>query len=485
MVRFSPFRWLSSTSRRRNTALAAGMLLLLALSTRLHLSHGSGLGTYSQSIFRDPQDPQDDGFGGSSGAAAVAHRPLDSDPDFFLENENESSSSSSTSTSPSSPDLASDPASIAISDAEQALETLASAYEEERLSHLSSINYDPSVAEEQIHCPPGSLSPSIDAYISRLESFVGTYFAGSPHHDGLMRGSGGTPPEFEGWKDRVKGWEVRVGDDQQVEEWFQECTGGQGLSTGIKGAVSDSGGVKGLNHGHERVGELDSEAEAPTPAASPWRSLWDGIDRPVIKADMLRYLVMLIKGGMYTDSDTALTSHSLRPNPTHPHPLNAQGISNPSISVVLSVEYDLDNPLQDPRPGYRRDLQIVQWTFLAKPYHPIFLDVLETAVATIESYRDQGVKENWSEVLDITGPGPFTDAVLRYLLVEYGVAPQEIQNLQQAAIIGDVLLLPLHAFGSFLDEWENKWDLEPATRCVAHGFRGRWKWDWGMVPGTP
>jgi hypothetical protein len=245
----------------------------------------------------------------------VAHRPLDSDPDFFLENENESSSSSSTSTSPSSPDLASDPASIAISDAEQALETLASAYEEERLSHLSSINYDPSVAEEQIHCPPGSLSPSIDAYISRLESFVGTYFAGSPHHDGLMsslsrmvrampaveggefdrviytfdkEGPGGTPPEFEGWKDRVKGWEVRVGDDQQVEEWFEECTGGQGLSTGIKGAVSDSGGVKGLNHGHERVGELDSEAEAPTPAASPWRSLWDGIDRPVIKADMLR-----------------------------------------------------------------------------------------------------------------------------------------------------------------------------------------------------
>jgi hypothetical protein len=86
------------------------------------------------------------------------------------------------------------------------------------------------------------------------------------------------------------------------------------------------------------------------------------------------------------------------------------------------------------------------------------------------------------------------------------VAPQEIQNLQQAAIIGDVLyvrfskpatirflrrrrftdgvtrLLPLHAFGSFLDQWEDKWDLEPATRCVAHGFRGRWKWDWGMIP---
>jgi hypothetical protein len=38
-----------------------------------------------------------------------------------------------------------------------------------------------------------------------------------------------------------------------------------------------------------------------------------------------------------------------------------------------------------------------------------------------------------------------TDAVLRYLLVEYGVAPQEIQNLQQAAIIGDVLYVRFEA----------------------------------------
>lgn len=311
MVRFSPYRWLS-TSRRRNTALAAALLLLLALSTRWHVFDGSGLGTHSQSIPWDPDDLQDDEFGRSPSTAAVLQRPLDSDPDLFLEN------SSSSSTSSSSPDIAPDPASIAISDAEQALETLASAYEEERLSHLSSINYDPSVAEEHIHCPPGSLSPSIDAYISRLESFVSTYFAGSPHREGLMgslsrmvrampaveggafdrviytfdkEGPGGTPPEFEAWKDRVKGWEVRVGDDQQVDKWFEECTAGsstrtagQASDTGIKGDVSGPG-VTGMNHGHEQVGELDAEAEAPTP---PWRALWDGIDRPVIKADMLR-----------------------------------------------------------------------------------------------------------------------------------------------------------------------------------------------------
>lgn len=42
-----------------------------------------------------------------------------------------------------------------------------------------------------------------------------------------------------------------------------------------------------------------------------------------------------------------------------------------------------------------------------------------------------------------------TDAVLRYLLVEYGVAPQEVQNLQQAATIGDVLYVCLEASSPF------------------------------------
>lgn len=40
------------------------------------------------------------------------------------------------------------------------------------------------------------------------------------------------------------------------------------------------------------------------------------------------------------------------------------GINNPKISLVISVEYDLDHPRQDPRFGYTRDLQMVQWTFM-------------------------------------------------------------------------------------------------------------------------
>jgi len=106
--------------------------------------------------------------------------------------------------------------------------------------------------------------------------------------------------------------------------------------------------------------------------------------------------MMLVKGGLYTDSDTAPLSHpdlwgtkahdltppalsalqrgmahldlehehvelDLEHDNTH---LIARGINNPKVNLVVSIEYDLDHPRQDPRFGYTRNLQIVQWTFM-------------------------------------------------------------------------------------------------------------------------
>ncbi len=147
--------------------------------------------------------------------------------------------------------------------------------------------------------------------------------------------------------------------------------------------------------------------------------MWDGLGRPVLKSDLLRlvplpptcvaraevvdrYLMMLVKGGMYTDSDTAPLSdpnlwgthaHTLTPpslsalqramrhiDPasreyrsqsdidedfaSNPITDSSRGINNPRISMVISIEYDVNHPRQDPRFGYTRDLQIVQWTFM-------------------------------------------------------------------------------------------------------------------------
>ena len=57
-------------------------------------------------------------------------------------------------------------------------------------------------------------------------------------------------------------------------------------------------------------------------------------------------------------------SHSIPESITNPTPDFARGINNPHVSLVISVEYDIDHPRQDPRLAYTRDLQIVQWTLM-------------------------------------------------------------------------------------------------------------------------
>jgi len=95
----------------------------------------------------------------------------------------------------------------------------------------------------------------------------------------------------------------------------------------------------------------------------------------------------------------------------------SRGINNPQVAMVVAVEYDVHHERQDPRFGYTRDLQIVQWTFMvscadcartiiaaadaqAKPNHPIFLDVLETATTEIMKRRLEGnAHDSWQSIV--------------------------------------------------------------------------------------
>ncbi|ORY32116.1 hypothetical protein BCR39DRAFT_59383 [Naematelia encephala] len=410
-------------------------------------------------------------------------------------------------------------------------DTLAEVYEDERLSLLSNIGFNQDSEEAAVRTRPGGLDPDFNAYITRLETFVDEWFGGSKHYSYLNKmldrlvhaqpppmreqefqkniisfdkdGRAGVPDEFAYWDKRMagQGWNVEVGDDESMEQWFNSATQEQAGREGIDGEVEPEFGFG------DGVG------------AAKWRTLWDSLQRPVLKADLLRYLLMLVEGGLYTDSDTAPLSdinlwgtnaHHLTPptlrvlqramrhlskmpipgselesetdfdedSATNPVDEVSLGIKNPRVALVVSVEYDVGHERQDPRFGYTRDLQIVQWTFLAKPFHPVFLDVLETATHDITQRHQSGKGEDsWQAILDGTGPGPFTDAVLRYLLIQYGVAPSQLRGMEDGALIGDVLLLPLHAFGSYLGG-EEDWNAhDPSTRCVAHGFRGRWKGD--------
>jgi len=170
------------------------------------------------------------------------------------------------------------------------LEVLAQLYEDERISLLN--GYDQPSTEALIRTPAGALDPNFNTYISRLENFANTWFEGSPSHERLINmlsrlvtanpppeeertfektlysldkgGGEGVPDEFGYWGKRLGAegggdWDIKVGDDIWLDEWFREVSGQRGVDGGLPG--------KGV--------EL-------------WREMWDGLGRPVLKSDLLR-----------------------------------------------------------------------------------------------------------------------------------------------------------------------------------------------------
>lgn len=52
--------------------------------------------------------------------------------------------------------------------------------------------------------------------------------------------------------------------------------------------------------------------------------------------------------------------------------------------------------------------------------------------------RDKA-EQRADDQIDLSGAGPFTDAVLRYLLVRYGVTPRKLREVRGPTRFGDVL----------------------------------------------
>lgn len=93
----------------------------------------------------------------------------------------------------------------------------------------------------------------------------------------------------------------------------------------------------------------------------------------------------------------------------------SQAVPIPPPALIVSIEKSND-------PSWRqrtmtRGLQIVQWTIAAQPGHPVFLDVLDRIVGRWLEEESKKSKESWDDgtVLEWTGPGPWSDAVLRYV----------------------------------------------------------------------
>ena len=194
---------------------------------------------------------------------------------------------------------------------------------------------------------------------------------------------------------------------------------------------------------------------------------------PILRADMIRYLVLLGDGGLYTD----LNTKSLKPIDDW-IPSQYRDETN----VVIGIEYD---SLREHRwVDWTLDLQFSTWTILAKAKHPLLEYIAQEVIKGLNKLALKNGKTlsaidpSREEVLDTTGPAFFTRAVFEFLSrsTESQYTWENITGLQEPRPVGDILIFPITAFGSGQTH-SNAGEPDEEQALVEHLFKGSWKTD--------
>lgn len=187
----------------------------------------------------------------------------------------------------------------------------------------------------------------------------------------------------------------------------------------------------------------------------------DGFNRPdivdmyrtvnatIIKADMLRYLIMYADGGVYADIDV----EALRPV----HRFIPERYHEMDIDMVIGIEIDQPEFKDHPILG-KKSQSFCQWTFMAKPRQPVMLQLVENImrwlsdVAAKQGKPINEIELNFDEVISGTGPSAFTLAILDYMNKQQNrlslVSWADFHDLDESKVVSRILVQNVEAFAA-------------------------------------
>lgn len=159
----------------------------------------------------------------------------------------------------------------------------------------------------------------------------------------------------------------------------------------------------------------------------------------MVRSNLLRYLLLLIYGGIYADIDTIPLIHADHYIPRH--------LADNYIDAIIGLEYEGTNSV-----GFLTS------TMVSKAYHPIFLQAVERVISNLEYLKhSQGVssfaqlKLSKAEVDAASGPIMFTDVVLHVIQDQNpkkNIDWKYFKSQTEPILLGDVLVLPVGAFNA-------------------------------------
>lgn len=176
----------------------------------------------------------------------------------------------------------------------------------------------------------------------------------------------------------------------------------------------------------------------------------------IIKADLLRYLIMYAEGGVYADIDVEAMKPMSKFIP--------ERYDHKDINMVIGIEIDepewKDHPILGPK-----SRSFCQWTFMCKPHLPVMMRLVENIMTwLVEVARAQNVPLgdvvlDFDEVISGTGPSAFTKAIIAQLNADRAAAAENGQpaaeltwdtfhDLDESKLIDHVLVLNVEAFAA-------------------------------------
>lgn len=174
---------------------------------------------------------------------------------------------------------------------------------------------------------------------------------------------------------------------------------------------------------------------------------YQSLNARIVKADLLRYLVMYAEGGIYADIDV----EALKPL----HYFIPDRFDERIIDMVVGVEIDepdfRDHPILGPK-----SQSFCQWTFMCKPRLPVMMRLIDDILVWLDTVaKKQGksiseIELDFDEVISGTGPSAFTSALLAEISASRGEAVtwDTFHDMTESKVVSGVLVLTVEAFAA-------------------------------------
>lgn len=168
----------------------------------------------------------------------------------------------------------------------------------------------------------------------------------------------------------------------------------------------------------------------------------------ISRVDFFKYLILLARGGVYSDSDT---------KPLCPIPNRIpEDINRKSVGLVIGIEHD-SNSIGWETTGARK-LQFGTWIIQCKPGHPVIREIVARIVdITPQRKRDDELSINYRNdfnVMNWTRADLWTDIIFLYFNnylksgIDRKITQKKFNKLTEPKLLSDVLVFPLFSFNA-------------------------------------